>query len=213
MRRGLPILRIDEHNLDLNMLKKATEVILSGGIVIYPTDTVYGVGGNPFDPIVVKKIFSIKKRDETKGLPILAADLKYVRKIAVLTTNCLKLVNVFWPGALTIILKKTDKLPGIVTGGRDTVAVRIPGHKVTLELCKLSTGVLIGTSANLSGFPNPLTVDDAIKQIGDKVDLAIDSGPAKMGKPSTIIDMSNDEIKVIREGAIPVERIKEVLGF
>ena len=194
-------------------IKKASEIIKKGGIIIYPTDTVYGLGCNPFDEEAVKKLIKIKG-ERNKPLPILASSVEDVEKIALLTPLSKKLIELFWPGALTIVLKKKPVLPSIVTFGLDSVGVRIPKNPFTIELIKDCGGLLIGTSANISGATSCRSVDEVLKQLNQKlnlIDLIIDGGETEIGVGSTVIDLTNDEVKVLREGPISENEIISVI--
>lgn len=187
-------------------VKKAAQIVARGGVIVYPTDTVYGLGCNSFNEDAVKRIFRIKG-ERTKPLPILASDAKEVERIAHTTERALKLAEKFWPGPLTMVLPKKASLPSIVTCDLDSVAVRVPNHKVALELIRLSGGLLVGTSANKTGKKPPQTATDAAKQIGEEVDLIIDDGPTPIGASSTIIDLTQEKLKILRQGPIKLEGI------
>jgi L-threonylcarbamoyladenylate synthase len=187
-------------------MKEAARIVSEGGVIVYPTDTVYGLGCNPFNQDAVKRIFRIKG-ERTKPLPILALNVKEIERIAYTTQKALKLAEEFWPGSLTMILSKKSSLPSIVTRDLDSVAVRVPNHKVALELIRMSGGLLVGTSANKTGKKPPRTAAEASKQIGEEVDLTIDDGPTPIGASSTIIDLTRKKLKILRQGPIKLEDI------
>jgi L-threonylcarbamoyladenylate synthase len=187
-------------------VKKAAQIVEEGGVIVYPTDTVYGLGCNPFNEDAVKKIFRIKGK-RTKPLPILASDVKEIEKIAHTTDKALKFAEKFWPGPLTMILLKKPSLPSLVTRDLDSVAVRVPNHKVALELIRTSGGLLVGTSANRTGKKSPRTAQEAAKQIGEEADLIIDDGPTPIGASSTIIDLTREKLEIVRQGPIKLNDI------
>lgn len=187
-------------------IKEAARIIAKGKVIVYPTDTVYGLGCNPFNQNGVKRIFSIKG-ERTKPLPILASNVKEIEKIAYTTDLTLRFAEKFWPGPLTVILSKKTSLPSIVTRDLDSVAVRVPNHKVALELIHVSGGLLIGTSANKTGEKASRTAQEAAKQIGEEVDLIVDDGPSPIGASSTIIDLTQEKPKILRQGPIRIEDI------
>ncbi|HVP41140.1 MAG TPA: L-threonylcarbamoyladenylate synthase [Candidatus Krumholzibacteriaceae bacterium] len=187
-------------------IKEAARIIAEGGIIVYPTDTVYGLGCNPFNEEAVRKIFRIKGK-RTKPLPILASNVKEIEKIALTTDRTLKFAEKFWPGPLTMVLPKKPSLPSLVTRDLNSVAVRVPNHKVAFELIRTSGGLLVGTSANKTGKKPSRTAQEAAKQIGKKVDLIIDDGPTPIGASSTIIDLTQEELRIVRQGPIRLEDI------
>jgi len=192
-------------------IKLAKNVIEQGGLIIYPTDTVYGLGADPFNIRAVERVFQVKKRFK-KPLPILASSISNVLRICELDETATKLVRNFWPGALTIVVKKKEGvLPNIVTAGMDSVGVRIPNHEVALKIIDACGGLLIGTSANISGHKPPRTAEEAIAELGDLVDLVIDSGPAPLGEPSTVINLTVSPPVIEREGVIRAEDILKIL--
>jgi L-threonylcarbamoyladenylate synthase len=187
-------------------VNKAARIVEKGGVIVYPTDTVYGMGCNPFNKEAVERIFRIKG-ERTKPLPILVSNIKDIEKIAYTTDMVPRLAEKFWPGPLTIVLPKKPSLPSIVTRDLDSAAVRVPDHKVALELIQVSGGLLIGTSANKTGEKAPRTAQKAAKQIGEEVDFIIDDGPTPIGESSTIIDLTQKKLKILRQGPIRIEDI------
>jgi len=193
------------------VLAEAIEVVRRGGLIVYPTDTLYGLGADPLNERAVERVYEAKRR-EAKPLPILVSSRDKVEEVAYVNEEALRLMDLFWPGPLTIILPKKPRLPDLVTAGAKSVGVRIPKHDLAIALIEGCGGVLTGTSANLSGRPPPKTVEEALSQLGESVDLAIDAGPAPIGMPSTVIDLSGDEPAVVREGAVSLEALEEALG-
>jgi len=191
-------------------LKKAAKLVKKGGLIIYPTDTVYGLGCDPYNLQAVKKVFEVKGR-KNKPLPVLISSMKKALDLAYFTSEALKIVKKYWPGPLTIVLKRRENAPSFLGGDPSLIGLRIPKHPVALKLIRLCGGSLIGTSANLTGKKPPTTVDEAIKQIGDKVDLIIDGGETVIGLGSTVLDLSTETPKILREGPITKEEISSLL--
>jgi Sua5/YciO/YrdC/YwlC family protein len=193
-------------------IKQAVAILKNGGVVAYPTDTVYGLGACMTDIKAVDRIFQVKGRPKGMALPVLIADLKQIEEIVTEFTPAAKrLAEEFLPGALTIILPKSADVPDIITGGGKTIAFRIPNHPVPLALVKGLGKPIVGTSANLSGQPSALTADEVRKQIGDKIDMVIDGGKCPGGIESTVIDLSGEKPIIRRQGAIPIEKLRKIL--
>jgi L-threonylcarbamoyladenylate synthase len=189
---------------DINRIFEIGEMIKKGGVIVYPTDTVYGIGGNPFLEDVVIRIKNIKQREE-KAMPILVSSLEKAKEIAYFNDLSLKIANTFWPGPLTIVLKTKVKFSPHLTGGRDSIGLRIPNHELALKIIEASGGALIGTSANISGRPPAISIEDLDEKIRSSVDLIIDGGKCYLGKPSTVIEVIDSKIKIIRIGAIGID--------
>jgi L-threonylcarbamoyladenylate synthase len=192
-------------------IRKASKVVKNGGLIIYPTDTVYGLGCNPFDVQAVKRIFETKGERKYKPLPILGSDIQHVQKIAQLNEKAMKVAKKFWPGPLTIIVPKKPSLPDIVTCGSGSVGVRIPNHSVATQLISLCDGLLVGTSANKTGHKPSKTALEAAEQLGDQVDVILDAGPAPLCQESSVLDLMLKRPKMLREGLIKLEEVLSVL--
>ena len=186
-------------------IKKTSQIIENGGIVVFPTDTVYGIGCNPYNENAVKEIYKIKSRTKLKSLPVLAYSLDVVKEITIIDEFTEKIIEKYWPGPLTLILELTDqKLKKSLNLG-NKIAVRIPDSKCTLKLlekCRL----LVGTSANISGNSSYTNPDECIKNIKN-YDMFLNGGIITSKGESTIIEIENEEIKIIREGALKIEDI------
>lgn len=193
-------------------LELASEVVRAGGLIIYPTDTVYGLGCDPLNERAVERVFEAKGRTG-RPLPILVSGLEEAMRIAEFDEMALRLARRFWPGPLTLVLPRRASLPDVATCGLPSVGVRVPGHEFTLELLRACGGLLVGTSANKSGRPPPRTVGEAVEELGDLVDLAVDGGPAPLGRPSTVISLLSSRPEVIRIGALPLEPLEAFLGI
>jgi len=191
---------------DQQAILRASKVVAEGGIVVYPTDTVYGVGCDPFNEGSVRRVIEAKQRKKDP-LPVLGSSMKNVERIAWFNEKAGILASKFWPGPLTLILRKKPSLPDLVTFGLPTVGVRVPNCDVALRLIELSGGLLVGTSANLSGSKSCTTAREAADQIGERVDLILDGGETVLKKESTIARV-DDEIHVLRYGAISESGIR-----
>lgn len=187
-------------------------VVSEGGLIIYPTDTVYGLGCDPFNTHAVRKVYVVKRR-KNKPLPVLASSISSLERIVVIPDWLQEVYEYVWPGPVTLILPRKQRLPDIVTLGRENVAVRIPGLDLTLKIIEACGGLLIGTSANISGHPPPRNAQQALREIGQMVDLIVDGGPSPLGEPSTIImvDERNQNIEVLRYGALKGKRLSKLL--
>jgi len=193
--------------LDCNKegIEKTSQIIEKGGIVVFPTDTVYGIGCNPYNLNSVKKIYEIKSRTEIKSLPVLAYSLEIVKEITLIDKFTEKIIKKYWPGPLTLILTLTDQKLKKSLKLQNKIAVRIPDSKCTLKLlekCKL----LVGTSANISGNSSHTNPDECIKNIKN-YDVFLNGGTITSKGESTIIEIENEEIKIIREGVLKIEDI------
>lgn len=203
------VVKVNPLDLDLSLIRRAADVVINGGLVVYPTDTVYGLGANPFDLNAVKKAITVKRRGR-KPMPLLVSSIEVAKKLVHVDNLALLLMEAFWPGPLTIVLPRKSIVPDIVTAGFNSLGVRMPNHPVALKLIEFCGGQILGTSANLSGYPPPTTANEAISQIGDKVDLVIDSGRCPFGVSSTVISLVGG-FKVIREGAIKAKLLIDFL--
>jgi L-threonylcarbamoyladenylate synthase len=194
-------------------IELAVEVLKGGGIVAYPTDTVYGLGADSANERAVDKIYSVKKRSPDLPLPLLLADVSDLTKVASAVPDIAwELAEHFLPGGLTLVLMKSPWVPTTVTAGGDTIAVRIPNHPVPETLIRRLGTPLVGTSANVSGKPSPVTADEVREQLGEEVDLVVDGGRCPGGIESTVIDISGEIPTIIREGIISHEEITKVCG-
>ncbi|MGL4392342.1 MAG: L-threonylcarbamoyladenylate synthase [Fusobacteriaceae bacterium] len=200
-------------NLDYGKIRKFLEI---DNILVYPTDTVYGVGGLMSSEKALKKIYAAKKRSFKSPLIALISDKNMVNKIARITPAkkeiLEQLTEKFWPGGLTIILKKKTCVPDIMVSGGETVGIRMPDHEVALKVIEHAGGILPTTSANFSGEEAPTTYFDISTKFLEKVDIVIDGGICSKGIESTIIDLSGRKIKILREGIISKEEIENVIG-
>ena len=201
----IPLLKV---SCNKEGIKIASKIISKGGIAVFPTDTVYGIGCNPYDTDVVKKIYDIKSRDYSKPFPVLVYSMQVAERIAFFDEFTRKIAERFWPGPLTIILRLTDKSLRESLNITEKIAIRVPDHKCTLALLE-RCNFLVGTSANISGdssFTNP---DECMNNI-EKYDVFVDGGDIISKAESTIIEIINEGIKIIRKGPLSYE---EILGL
>jgi L-threonylcarbamoyladenylate synthase len=185
---------------------RCREVISSGGVIAYPTDTFYGLGADPKNPAAVKKLFSLKGRLADRPILVLIPDQAAVKDWAAeITPQAEDLMRKFWPGPLTLVFTAKKGVLPELTAGMGTIGLRIPGNELTRQLLAYLGAALTGTSANVSGGPDPRTAEEVEASFAGKVDLILDSGSTAGGKPSTIVDVRFQMPKIIREGAIPSE--------
>jgi len=191
-------------------IERGISILKQGGLVAYPTDTVYGLGASANNQQAVARVYQVKERPRDMALPLLLAHTSQISEVAEpVPPIAWLLADKFLPGALTIVLYKSNSVLDIITGGGSTVAVRIPAHPIPVALAE-NLGPIVGTSANLSGKPSALTADEVYSQFGNKIDLVIDGGRCPGGRESTIIDVTREVPVVLREGAIPREELERV---
>ncbi len=200
-------------------LEVAVENIIEGKIIAFPTNSVYGIGGNPLNLNVINRLYDIKFRDKSKGFLLLASDIEEALKIAEFNDLALRLAKKYWPGQLTLILRKKDQciIPPEVTAYKDTIGLRVPENEIIAEILNILKsqgflGIIIGTSANYSGEPPCISGDEVAKKILSPIDLIIDGGKSQSQLSTTIIDCSTPVPKFLRIGKIPKEEILEFLS-
>jgi L-threonylcarbamoyladenylate synthase len=195
---------------DLQALRRALEVLESGGLVAFPTDTVYGVGAKAFDRVAVESIYTVKGRSVEKAIPVLIGNIDDLLKVAVAVPEiAFRLAAHFWPGPLTLVIPKHPDLPEAVSSG-PTVGVRIPNHPAARALLRLA-GPMAVTSANISGQPSPTTAQEVFTQLGGRIALILDGGTTPGGVPSTVVDCAGWEAHILRAGPIPQREILEII--
>ena len=186
-------------------IRKSVEIIENGGVIIFPTDTVYGIGCNPYNANAVKKIYEIKSREKIKSLPVLVSSIEIVKQISIIDEFTEKIIKKYWPGPLTLILKLKDKNLKESLNLEDKIAVRIPNSVCTLKLLN-KCNLLVGTSANVSGDSSFTDPQECMKNVKN-YDIFVDGGTITSKGESTIIEIENEKIHVIREGALKKEDI------
>ena len=194
----------------LAAIEAAAKDVADGHLVVYPTETVYGIGANPFDQVAIKKLFVAKKRPFDMPLSVAVCDKDMVEQIAIMSRPVEKLIDAFLPGPLTIITDKNPNVPDMVTAMSHKVGIRIPDNPIALELIK-RTGPLVATSANLHSHPDATTVGEAVNDFGESVNIYLDSGPTGTGRPSTIVWISENKLEIIRQGDISQKQIEDAL--
>lgn len=213
----MKVLKINPENLrgSLGAISEAVNTIRRGGVVIYPTDTVYGLGADATNEEAVRRIFSIKKRPAIKPVPLLVSDLEMVERLAFLNKNIEETLLAIWPGAVTVLLRKKFNLPESVTAGLKTIGLRIPDYKITHYLVVQCGCPITATSANISGQPPSNRIEKVLSQfknISQVPDLVLDAGDLKFSEPSTILDLSNGKPIVTRVGLVSKDKLFEIIG-
>ncbi|MCJ7769480.1 MAG: L-threonylcarbamoyladenylate synthase [Dehalococcoidales bacterium] len=196
-------------------IKSGIAILVDGGLVAFPTDTVYGLGACFDNLAAVERIYRVKQRPYNMGLPLLVTDESQISEVVeYIPHNARLLIQKFMPGGLTLVMPRAKSVPDIVTGGGETVAVRIPAHPAPIALIKGAGKPIIGTSANVSGKPSAWTADEVRLQFGDELDLIIDGGKCEGGRESTRVEVTGDVPRLLREGAISraeIERVCQII--
>lgn len=207
------ILKIDINNIDLEKIKYSAGIIKSGGLVAFPTETVYGLGANGLDENAVKKIFEAKGRPSDNPLILHISDRNQIFELTGdIPLNAGKLMDSFWPGPITMVFNRSDIVPDVITAGLGTVALRMPSHPVALALIKEAGVPIAAPSANTSGRPSPTNARHVIEDLSGKIDVIIDTGNAKIGLESTVLDLTTAPPAVLRPGGITPQQIRDVIG-
>ena len=189
----------------------AAEILLAGGIVGLPTETVYGLAARALDETAVSKVYAVKARPTSHPLIVHLSPEEDVSKWGVFTPDALRLARAFWPGPLTLLVERTALVPDWVTGGRDTVALRVPSHPVAIELLRAVDTGLVAPSANKFGKVSPTTAQHVFHDLGDSVDMILDGGSCEVGVESTIVECLGDSVALLRPGVISAEQIQKVV--
>lgn len=195
---------------------EAAKVMLSGGTIIFPTDTVYGLGCDATNISGINKVFKIKERDEKKPLAIIVRDVEMARKVACIDSKLEKALVHIWPGAVTLILRRKDKLSNLLSAGKDTIGLRIPDYKLTHLLSENMGRPYVATSANISGQQATTRISEVIEYFEDKTyqpDLILDAGDLKCVEPSTVLDLSGKEPKIVRIGPVNKDKLLQILSI
>jgi len=198
---------------DAEAIRQAAGIIRAGGIVAFPTETVYGLGANGYNPLAVARIFEVKRRPSFDPLILHVADPADVRKLVKeIPSSAKKLIERFWPGPVTVVLLKEENIPDIVTAGLPSIAVRMPDHPMALSLIKESKCPIAAPSANPFGYLSPTTAEHVREQLGDQVDLILDGGPCTVGVESTIVSFLDGKPRLLRPGGVSLEEIESAIG-
>ena len=192
-------------------LERAVEILRAGGVIAIPTDTVYGIAANALDVDAVRRVFELKGRADTSPSPVLIADAEDLFRYAEdVSEDAIALARAFWPGGLTIVARRSERIPSIVAGGLDTVGLRVPDHPTPRALAVALGAPITGTSANVSGTPPLTSVTDVAGALGDRLDMALDGGQLPASQPSTVIDATTTPARILREGAVSRAEIERV---
>ena len=204
--------KVDPAHIDTDVMEQAGKLIAEGELVAFPTETVYGLGGDALDPDASRRIYAAKGRPSDNPLIVHIADFDDMKRVArEVPEQAKKLADAFWPGPLTMIVWKSDAVPEATTGGMQTVAVRMPNHPVALELIRRSGCLIAAPSANTSGRPSPTEAQHVAEDLSGKIAMILDGGPVGIGIESTIIDLTEEKPMILRPGYITPEMLSEVL--
>lgn len=205
--------KIDRARIDHAVMEEAGRILRGGGLVAFPTETVYGLGGDALDESAARRIYEAKGRPSDNPLIVHIADMEHLEGIvAEIPEAALKLAKAFWPGPLTMIFRKSVRVPYGTTGGLDTVAVRMPSDKIALELIRQGGGYVAAPSANTSGRPSPTTAQHVYEDLQGRIPMILDGGAVTIGLESTIVDLTEDVPVVLRPGYISLEMLQAILG-
>jgi L-threonylcarbamoyladenylate synthase len=203
---------IDAHQPEEPLVQQAALLILAGEIVAVPTDTLYGLAADPFSVAAAERIFAVKGRASERAVALIAADVRQIEDLlGPLPPAGRRLAAAYWPGPLTLLVPRPPTMPEVITGGRPHVGVRVPAHAVPRELCRAAGRPLTATSANPSGAPAPSSPDEVERTLGSGVALLLDAGLTPGGPPSTIVNVSEPVIRLVRPGAIPWDAVQACL--
>ncbi len=205
------VLTIDPVHPDRNILQAAADIIRDGGLVAFPTETVYGIGADGTNPAAIRRIYEAKGRHESKPVLVLVSDREDLdRLVRCIPGRVHALMDACWPGPLTLVFPALESVPRELLGQGTTIGVRHSGAAIAGALCRAVGGPVTAPSANRSGEPEPLTAEDVAAQLGGRVDLILDGGPSPSDQPSTVVDVSTGTPRLIRAGCTPYDRVTEV---
>jgi L-threonylcarbamoyladenylate synthase len=206
-------LHVDPMNPDAGQIRIAADAIRRGELVVFPTETAYGLAADAMNESAVKRVYDAKGRPDGRALPVQISGIRDLNKVAeYLPENAKLLAEKYWPGPLTLVLQRSSALPKIVTGEMETVGVRVPDHPVAQALLAELGSPIVATSANVSGEDPPLNAEEAIHQVGESISVVLDAGPSRLGVASTVVDLSTVPPRVLRRGSIGIGEIKDFLG-
>ncbi len=207
------MLKVDLQKPDMKKIRVAASLIRKGGLVAFPTETVYGLGADALNPKAVLALFKAKKRPLDNPPIIHVGDVEYIRKLVKeLPPKAERLMEKFWPGPLTLIFKRSGIVPDVTVASLDTIAIRMPNHNVALALIRESSCPIAAPSANLAGKPSPTSAQHVLEDLNGRIDAVLDAGPTFIGLESTVLDLTLDPPQILRPGGTPYEMLKEVLG-
>jgi len=214
----MKILKVNPENLreSEEAIIEAAKIMLAGGTIVFPTDTVYGLGCDATNEEAVKKIFKIKGRSEAKPLAVIVRDIEMAKKVATVERKIERAMGIIWPGAVTVILWRKYKLPEILTAREQTIGLRIPDYKLTHLLSENMGRPYVATSANISGQQATIKISEVIKYFEKNIykpDLILDAGDLKFCEPSTVLDLSGEKPKIVRIGPVNKDKLLEILSI
>lgn len=213
MDKKTEIIKINPQAIDADVIARAGLILKKGGLVAFPTETVYGLGGDATNPEASHKIYAAKGRPSDNPLIVHISNPKALEQIVTETPQAAyTLMERFWPGPLTMIFQKNERIPYETTGGMETVAVRMPSDPIARALIDASTGYIAAPSANISGRPSPTQAEHVAQDLGGKIDMILDGGAVPIGLESTIVDLTEDVPTILRPGYITLEMLREALG-
>ncbi|HLX11215.1 MAG TPA: L-threonylcarbamoyladenylate synthase [Bacteroidota bacterium] len=210
---GTRTVEVDANAPDSRAIEEAAQILREGGLVAFPTETVYGLGANAMNPAAVADVFRVKGRQTDNPLIVHIAEKGQLAELSrSVTPLAWKLADAYFPGPLTLVVDAKPEIPRSVTGGLSTVAVRMPNHQVALELIRSLRSPIVGPSANKSGRPSPTTAEHVAEDLGGEIDLILDAGPTSIGVESTVVDVTGTEPVILRLGGLPREAIEKIAG-
>jgi L-threonylcarbamoyladenylate synthase len=198
---------------DKPVIARAAQIIRRGGMVVFPTHGLYGLGADPFNAAALERVFAVKDRQPNKALLVLIADISYLERVAAPpSAMALDIMRRFWPGRVTFVLRARKDLPAVLTGSGGKIGVRLVAHPVAAALVRAAGAPVTGTSANISGSGGCAAIEQMDDRLLDGVDLVLDAGPLAGGSGSTVVDVTGRTLRILREGVVPAEEIRKVLN-
>jgi L-threonylcarbamoyladenylate synthase len=208
------VVQVDPKQVQPEVIQQACEVLRRGGLVAFPTDTLYALGANALEPKAIERVHTVKGRHHGKPLSVLVPSVEAGMALAAhLPTAVRSLMQAFWPGALTLVVRASSKVPAALAGTGGTIGLRMPAGSVAQALLTAFGGPIIGTSANKSGGADPADARSVQKAVGGQIDLVLDGGRVTLGVPSTVLDCTAEPARILREGAIPTRKLREKIAL
>jgi L-threonylcarbamoyladenylate synthase len=207
-------MQVDPRQVQPEVIRQACEVLRRGGLVAFPTDTLYALGANALEPKAIERVHTVKGRHHGKPLSVLIPSVEAGVELATDLPKAVRsLMQAFWPGALTLVVRASSKVPSALAGTGGTIGLRMPAGSVAQALLAAFAGPIIGTSANKSGGADPADASSVQKAIGGQIDLVLDGGRVTLGAPSTVLDCTAEPARILREGAIPTSKLREKIAL
>ena len=204
----------EQHSTPSTAIDEAVSVLSRGGVVAVPTDTLYGIAAAALDEAAVQRVFDVKERGQSSPLPLFVSGVEDLFEFGRRVPDVAReLAANFWPGKLTIVVERSSRVPDIVTGGLDTVGLRVPDHPVPREIVARLAAPITATSANISGQPSLTSAEQVFRHLGDRLALIVDGGQLRLSKPSTVIDVTRAPCRILRHGAVTPDQIEQVTGI